>query len=509
MRDGGGVERLRRLLAERLGMAFDDKKDSLLAEILQQRATQHGLSDRGYLDRLATAWTAELAALAEALTVNETYFFRNIEQFRVLDQVALPERLRGRAGDRRLDLLSVGCSTGEEAYTLAMVVAGRVPDGWETAIVGLDVNRGALRKAMAGRYSTWSLRETPEAARRRWFQAGDDGVEIDARLRGRVRFVEHNVAREDLLLFAPDTYDVVFCRNLLMYLTPDAGRAVVERITRALTPGGYLFLGHTDTLGSRPPGLSVHHSHGTFYYRRETAQGDRRETAPGDRRETAQGDRRETARREGAPGDWRELARKPEARPVARKPEAGSVARKPEAGSVARQAEAVPVVRPRPREQAVRLLQAERFGDALRVLDAITGAEADRPDTWLVRGCALAHLGDTGRAAELCRRLLERDSLFADAHQLLADCCEGDDDHAAAQRHHRIAAQLDAGFAMPRLRLGLLARRLDDRRTAEVELDRAVRLLRDETAERIALFGGGFGRAALIALCRAELAAVS
>ncbi|WP_432972249.1 CheR family methyltransferase [Dactylosporangium sp. CA-233914] len=447
-RDGGAlVERLRRLLAERLGMAFDDKKDALLAEILQQRATQHGLTDRGYLDRLASAWSAELSALAEALTVNETYFFRNVEQFRALAEVALPARIRAAGDRRRLALLSVGCSTGEEAYSLAMVTAAQVPEAWEVGIVGLDVNRGALRKAMAGRYSLWSLREAPESARQRWFRPAADGVEIDSRLRGRVRFVEHNVARDDPVLFAYGAYDIVFCRNLLMYLTPDTAAAVVERITRALAPGGFLFLGHTDTLGRRPAGLTVHHSHGAFYYERETAP--------------------------------------------------------------ARTAEPVADVRPRPRERALRLLGEERFAEGLRALDSITGAEADRPETWLLRGCLLAHLGDTGRAADLCRRLLERDALFADAHQLLADCYEGDERHDEARRHHRIASQLDAGFAMPRLRLGLLARRAGDRRSAEEELDRAVRLLREETDERIALFGGGFGRTALIALCRAELAAVS
>jgi chemotaxis protein methyltransferase CheR len=452
------IERLRRLLGERLGMAFDDKKDGLLAEILQQRATQHGLTDRGYLDRLGAAWSAELSVLAEALTVNETYFFRNIQQFQALGEVALPRRLKARGGDQRLELLSVGCSTGEEAYTLAMVAAGRVPDSWRTQIIGLDVNRGALRKAMAGRYSLWSLRETPEPARLRWFRPAADGVEIDGRLRGRVRFVEHNVARDDPVLFAPGTYDVIFCRNLLMYLTPDTVNTVVERITRALAPGGFLFLGHTDTLGRRPAGLSVHHSHGTFYYQRD-----------------------------GVPHE-----------PPALRPSPTAPARAHR-----------PPVRRRPRDEALRLLHEERFADALAALDAISGAESDRPDTLLLRGVALAHLGDTGRAADLCRRLLERDTLYADAHQLLADCHEGDDDLAAAERHHRIAGQLDAAFAMPRLRLGLLARRLGDRRTAERELDDAVRLLPGESEERLALFGGGCGRAALIALCRAELAAVS
>lgn len=450
------VERLRALLSARLGMTFDDNRDPQLAEVLRVRATQHGLSGRGYLDRLGTAWNNELAALTEAVTINETYFFRNIEQFNVLAEVALPERIRARAAERRLRLLSVGCSTGEEAYTLAMVAAERVDPSWDVSIVGLDVNRAALRVAAAGRYSRWSLRETPAAAQHRWFQTVAEGVEIDERLRGRVRFLEYNAAHDDPVLFAPETYDVVFCRNLLMYLTPATVAAAVARITRSLAPGGYLFLGHTDTLGSRPASLTVRHTHGTFYYQRS-----------------------------GTP---------------------------PPASPPARAAPQVPArtvrpVRPEQRQQVLYLLQEERFTDALEALDAIDTAEADRPDVLLVRGAVLAHLGQTGRAAAVCRQLLDRDALNPDAHHLLAECHEGDGDAAAAQEHHRMAAHLDAGFAMPRLRLGLLARRRGDLRAAERELDRAVTLLRSESDERILLFGGGFGRGALIALCVAELAA--
>ncbi|WP_238013180.1 CheR family methyltransferase [Dactylosporangium sp. AC04546] len=446
---GGGspVERLRALLAERLGLAFDPRKDEQLAEVLQQRAAQHALSERGYLDRLGTAWQAELAALAEAVTVAETYFYRNAEQFDALADVVLPARLRARAAQRRLNLLSAGCATGEEAYTLAMVAADRVPaTRWELSIVGLDVSRSALRQAMAGRYSRWSLRETPEAVRERWFHPAGDGVEVDQRLRGRVRFVEHNVTDEHPVLFAPDTYDVILCRNVLMYLTPDAAAGVVARITRALAPGGFLFLGHTDTLTGSA--LTLHQSHGTFYYEKV---------------------------------------------PLVAAPAPVRAAR---------------AQRPR-RDVAVGLLAEERFADALAVLDGIGGAEADRAGVLLVRAAALAQLGDTGRAAELCRRLLERDTLHPDAHHLLATCLEGDEDHPAAIGQYRVAALLDPAFALPRLRLGLLARRLGDRPTAERELDRAIELLAREHDERIALFGGGFGRTVLIALCRAELAATS
>jgi chemotaxis protein methyltransferase CheR len=105
----------------------------------------------------------------------------------------------------------------------------------------------------------------------------------------------------------------------------------------------------------------------------------------------------------------------------------------------------------------------------------------------------------------LCRRLLDVDGLYADAHHQLAVCLEGGAAVDVAIGHYRLAAYLDPDFAMPRLRLGLLARRRGENRIALPELDRALGLLRRERDERIALFGGGFGRIALTTLCRAEL----
>ncbi|MDP9794836.1 chemotaxis protein methyltransferase CheR [Catenuloplanes nepalensis] len=456
------LNRLRALLAERLGMTFDEKRDDLLTEVLRTRADRHRMSEGDYLDRLtADPERAELRALAEAVTINETYFFRNIEQFHALAEVAIPDRRRARASVRALRLLSVGCSSGEEPYTLAAVTAERVPPDWHVSIVGLDINRAVLRRAATGHYSTWSLRETPASIRQRWFHPRDDGVEVDERLRARVQFVEHNVVNDDPVLWASQSYDVIFCRNMLMYLTDEVRRGTIARITRALAPGGYLFLGHTDSLGSRPEGLEVRHTHGTVYYCRTT-----RTAAP---------------------------------QPVATAP--------------------APFTRPQPApqiktqpmrgyEQALLLLRDERFQEALAAVESMTEPESRLPRVRVLRGALLAHVGDTGRAADLCERLVAEDGLNADAHYVIGVCHEGDASPAAAGRNHQLAAYLDPGFAMPRMRLGLLAKQAGDRQTAARELDRAVTLLRGESDERILLFGGGFGRRSLIALCRSELQAV-
>jgi chemotaxis protein methyltransferase CheR len=277
-------------------------------------------------------------------------------------------------------------------------------------------------------------------------------------IRGLVRFRQYNVADEDAALWQPDLYDVVFCRNLLMYLTPATAASLVRQMTHALAPGGYLFLGHTDSLGSSPDGLEPLHDHGTFYYRRPAGPAPARTAAPAE----------------------------PRPEPVRATPPAA-----PPAASA---------------DRIRALLHAERFTDALALAEAALTDRPARPDL-LLYGVLLAQAGRLDDAEITARRLLDEDGLDADAHHLLAVCLEGGAAVDVAIGHYRLAAYLDPMFAMPRVRLGLLARRRGDDRSATTELDRAVDLLRAESDDRLAMFGGGFGRIALSNLCRTELGA--
>jgi chemotaxis protein methyltransferase CheR len=454
---GDPVGRFRAVLDARLGWRFGSDGSARLAEVLHRRAKATGLSPAAYLDRLTMDAVTERAALSEQLTITETYFFRYAEQLHALTDAVLPERAATRSGQRVLRLLSVGCSSGEEAYTLAIVAREARPDaGWAVSVLGVDANPAMLRHAAAGLYSAWSLRETPEPIRRRWFRKLDNRYEIDADLRGDVRFRLYHAPDEDDVLWRAGHYDVIFCRNVLMYLTAAAAGALVGHMTRALAPGGYLFLGHTDSLGSDPDGLEVRHGHGTFYYRR---------TAP-----------------------------------VTRTVPASRMALLGPA-----QPRTTPSVdsRPEMHERALALLRAERFDDALAVVERGL-PDRPRPRDLLLYGVVLAQAGRLPEAEAAGRRLLDLDALSADGHHLVGVCHE-DDEAGVAATQYRMAAHLDPAFAMPRLRLGVLSRRRGDCGAAATKLERAVLLLRGETDERITLFGGGFGRAALTALCRAEL----
>ncbi|AGL18469.1 protein-glutamate O-methyltransferase CheR [Actinoplanes sp. N902-109] len=455
------IGRFRAVLSERLGWVFDDNDAAQLGGVLARRAETAKLNRSVYLSRLARGdWDTEMSALAAELTINETYFFRHGEQFQALTEVVLPERVRARANQRVLRMLSVGCSSGEEAYTLAIVAREVQPDpDWIVAVLGLDASPAMIQRAGTARFSAWSLRETPDAVRQRWFRPVDGLYELAAGIRSAVQFQQYNVATANPALWAPDQYDVVFCRNLLMYLTPDLRAGLIERMTRSLAAGGYLFLGHTDSLGSRPEGLEPVHSHRTFYYRRGGP------VAPAPRTEPA------------------DVVRPVPPRPV--------------------EAPAPPAPPPA-YDRAFALLHDERFAEALTALERGLGA-APPPRELLLHGVLLAQAGRLADAEAVGRRLLDADGLNADAHHQLGVCLEGGGGTDGAISHYRLAAYLDPEFAMPRLRLGLLARRRGENRMAGAELERALGLLRQEREDRLVLFGGGFGRIALTTLCRAEL----
>ena len=478
-------ERFRGWISRRFGLSFDDSKLEFLAEVLCRRADQRALTLRQYLDRLdAPEAHSEMQALAVELTVPETYFFRHIEQFQAFTDVALPRAQAARAAERTLTVLSAGCASGEEPYTLAMLLRERVtePD-WQVLVRGLDINRAMLAKAARGCYSAWSLRETPADALRRWFRSVGREFQLDDSIRAAVSFHETNLSQESAELGERAIYDVIFCRNVLMYFTADVARAVVSRLTRSLAPGGHLFLGHAETLRGLSNDYHLCHTHDTFYYQRKDVL-----TADEPDGIAPMGGGVQTVQR--ASERIHALAQSASTEP-------GPVMTTLSAdGSRASQ-----ILR------ALDLLKEERYTDALERLAALSPESTSDPEVLLLRAVLLVHSGQLTAAEQVSNRLLESDEMNTGAHYVLALCRESSGDVQGAVDHDRAAVYLDPSFAMPRLHLGLTARRIGDVESAQRELNQALLLLQREDSSRLLLFGGGFGRDALISLCRAELLA--
>lgn len=497
------VERLCAAVTKVLGLACDDSRLCFLEGLLDRRLEATGLPSDTYLARLEATEPArgEIAALAQELTVSETYFFRHAEQCRAFAEQALPDRLRARLPARRLRILSAGCSTGEEPYSLAILAREAVTDpSWTVEVLGVDVNPNVVEKGARGVYSPWSLRETSAAAQMRWFRPEGRGFRLDEAVRSAVDLQVRNLAEDDPGLWPQGAYDVVFCRNVLMYMAPPSAQAVVARLTRALAPGGYLFLGHAETLRGLSQDFHLCHTHGAFYYQRRNgvspaplpsppADRERREDAP------RGGDRTVSVAGLPSPGAWEGMGEGPGVR--------GARSRNRAEPAVP----ASPVTPAAGLGGALDLLRGDRFAEALALVRALPLEARQDADALLLQAVLLAHGGRLEEATATCRELLAGDDLNAGAHYVLALCREGAADPRGAIEHDQMAVYLDAGFAMPRLHLGILARRTGEHETARRELTQALALLPREDTSRLLLFGGGFGRDALLALCRAELAA--
>lgn len=262
------IELFRGLVAQRLGLHFEDAKLDFLAEVLRKRMEDTGCSRFSVYERRISSTAGErdeVCALAEQLTVGETYFFRYAEHFEALGEVVLPSRIQSRRAERKLRILSVGCASGEELYSVAILIREQFPelDSWDVDVLGFDINPAMIEKARRARYSSWSLRETPDNLRVKYFRTEGRELQLNGNVRSAVRFEERNLVGEDSMFWQREAFDVIFCRNVTMYFTPEVTRTVIARIARSLAIGGFLFLGHAETLRAVSHEFHLRHTHGT------------------------------------------------------------------------------------------------------------------------------------------------------------------------------------------------------------------------------------------------------
>jgi chemotaxis protein methyltransferase CheR len=438
--------------------------------VISRRASHHRESIAAYVQRVERGERDELRALATELSVGETYFFRHVEQFS-----AYGELLAGM--HRPVRVLSAGCSTGEEPYTLAIVAQERAVDPRTVTIEAIDFNSVSLSLAQNGVYSRWALRATTAEHEERWFKRQGRQAVLARSIVDAVAFSEANLLESATWQRPP--LDFVFCRNVMMYFAPEAAAALVERLINALAPGGYLFLGHAETLRDYEHDLELCHTHGAFYHRRRTA------TRATVRVATPLGGS------SGPPPDDNWFG------------EIAAASRR--VRDLLDDARAAPKA-PEAKLDAIReLVRHERFAEAKAGLDALGPALAAASDVSLLQAIIAAQTGEASTAREACARLLAAGDHVSSARYLLAIC---EDDPARSEQHAREALAADPGFAMASVHIALLARRRGGRTTAVDFLERAIAQLEREPEDELSMFAGGFTRDTLIDLCRSELAAV-
>lgn len=276
----------RALIARRLGLHFPEQREEDLARRLLRACQASKESDVGrYISRLETLPedSPEWRRFASHLTVGETYFFRDRSCFHALEHEVLPALIERRRADGipRLRIWSAGCATGEEAYSLAILVDRLLPErsDWSVTILGTDVNPRSLAVAERAVYRPWSLRDTPEWLRRRYFTArGPEAFELAAAIRSMVTFAPLNLAEETYPSLATNTsaMDVILCRNVVMYFTREAQQATAARFHEALVDGGWLIVSAAEASAQLLRPLETVSFPGTILFRKEAGSHDRR-----------------------------------------------------------------------------------------------------------------------------------------------------------------------------------------------------------------------------------------
>jgi len=243
-----------RLIARHTGLEIRERDQTALSEKILSRIHTLRLSSlTDYFQLLESATTEsyeEWLELIVELTNIESYFFRDKEQFSLLQNHIFPELLERKQNSRTIRICSAGCSSGEEPYSIAILLRKLIPDleKWNLMILGADINQAALKKAKAGIYSPWSFRSIDPETKQQYFKVVNNQYHIDQRVKDMVEFKTFNLIKDEFPRQDCEFRDIdlILCRNVFIYFETSAIAKVLNKFYQALQPLGYLLTGHAE-----------------------------------------------------------------------------------------------------------------------------------------------------------------------------------------------------------------------------------------------------------------------
>jgi chemotaxis protein methyltransferase CheR len=270
-------KKFRDFIYEQCGISFTENKKYLLEGRVGKRLEARGIGtfEEYYTMILSGSALAreEMPSLFEVVTINETYFFRNPPQFEALETVILPEILQAKqaAGSKKLRIWSAASSSGEEAYTMSMLILERIKPqfpGFQFEIVGTDINTAVLEKARQGIYKEYSVRNMPAQYLNKYFTQEGDKYIVSPEVRNQVKFLCVNLY-DTPTMRTINSFDVIFCCNVLIYFDTPAKQQVVANLYDALNKGGYLFIGYSESLHGVSKAFKLVHFPKTIAYKKD------------------------------------------------------------------------------------------------------------------------------------------------------------------------------------------------------------------------------------------------
>lgn len=266
------LSEIRMLIHERTGISFDESRERFFSTRVRDYMQERGIVRGVDLLRSVRKATPEYQALLERLLTQETTFFRYPGVYEAFEKRVLPELHVKKfwKNPRTLRVWSAGCSTGEEPYSIAITVADSLAfsDAWNVEILATDIGRHALEHAERGVYSGRSIASVSERQLASHFTQVQGGQQIRPRIRKMINFVQMNLSNAVYV----GKMDLIFCMNVLIYFSEERKRELVQRFYEALEPGGYLFLGHSESISKLPVKFQAIVLNDCILYRKPVAE---------------------------------------------------------------------------------------------------------------------------------------------------------------------------------------------------------------------------------------------
>ena len=266
--------KFKELISARYGLLFgEDKRQQLESIILSAFSNSKFSNIDNYYVFLAHDNSAgeEFQKLVNTLTVGETYFYRNQAHIKALQNHILPDIIARNNSAKTMNIWSAGCSTGEEPYTIAMLLYEILPDidSWKIFLLSTDVNNECLVKAQKAMYGNWSFRNTPESVRNNYFQVDNDKYQLSDKIRRMVTFKKHNLMDFHTYLGA---LDLILCRNVTIYFKRETVQKIVAKFHDVLVDGGWLLVGHSEPATDIYQRFNVKSFPGAVVYQKSNGQ---------------------------------------------------------------------------------------------------------------------------------------------------------------------------------------------------------------------------------------------
>ncbi len=406
--------------------------------------------------------TAEKEALASALTIGETYFFREMNSLNAFEYTILPELIK--AGNRRIRIWSAGCASGEEPYTIAMILKKALPDidSYDISILATDINMKFIRKALSGIYTRWSFRDVPHWIIDKYFIRRDENeFELADEIKKMATFSYLNLMDDSFPSLLNDTnaMNVIFCRNVLMYFSGETIKKVTHKFLNSLDEGGYFIVSQTELSEYYFNEFHSVRSSGGIVYRKVSDKKQKELFTP-----------------ESAPASHKKHAA------------AGSSLKR---FIFSERSSPAPPAEPLPEKSGIKtsakndidlirdLYDKGDYDAAMSRLIPLVSAEKNNSEALTLLARVYANKGKLGDALKYCMDAVAADSMNPSNHFLIASIYKETGVHDQAVSALRKAIYLNSDFIMAYYTLGILLLGQNNRKDAEKNLDTALSLLKN------------------------------